>query len=166
MSKKIIQDVDKAIFVMHDAGKWLEDSGKNPSKWWKPENLNREFLLQYAKPEEFYTVLIDSEPAAAIILQVEQAAQDWKSVDGNNPKPALYMHWGAVARKFAGQGLTKVMFDYAEDLARKNNVKLIRLDTDADIMKLREIYQGLGFELVGVKDEGYRKTAFYEKKIK
>ena len=52
-SIEIIQDMDQAILVLRNVSKWLKESGKNLSKWWKLENLNRDFLLQYAKPEEF-----------------------------------------------------------------------------------------------------------------
>ena len=47
----ISQDMEKAISVMRNAGKWLEESGKNPSKWWQLKNLNPEFLLQHAKSD-------------------------------------------------------------------------------------------------------------------
>ena len=77
MAVKVIQGIDKAIFVMRDAGKWLEETGKKPSKWWRLENLNRKFLLQYAKPQEFYVAQVDGKPAAVAILQFSQNAQDW-----------------------------------------------------------------------------------------
>lgn len=55
MKKKpitFIQDMDQAIGVMRSAGTWLADSGKNPSRWWRLENLNREFLLRHAKEDQ------------------------------------------------------------------------------------------------------------------
>jgi hypothetical protein len=70
MSVKFVQDIDKTIFVMRDAGKWLEETGRKPSKWWRLKNLSRKFLLQYAKPQEFYVGLAESKPAVAAILQL------------------------------------------------------------------------------------------------
>lgn len=81
---------------MRNAGRWLKKTGKKPSKWWQLQNLNRKFLLQYAKPKEFYVVLIDNKPAAAAILQINQRAQDWQGVDKNQSQPALYIHWLCV----------------------------------------------------------------------
>ena len=163
-SIKIIQDVDRAILVMRNAGKWLEESGKKPSKWWRSENLNRKFLLRYAKPEEFYVALVDDKPVAAAILQLSQNAQAWKSVDKDNPRLALYIHWLCVHRESAGMGLPKVIVDFAERLARKHNVNLLRADTNAEEMKLRKIYEDLEFSLITVEQEDYRKTAFYQKR--
>ncbi|MBU1326846.1 GNAT family N-acetyltransferase [Patescibacteria group bacterium] len=165
MSTEIHQDINKAILIVRDAGRWLKESGKNPSKWWLLKNLNKKFLLKYAKPEEFYVALVDNKPAAAAVLQFSQKAQDWKSIDKDKLKSVLYIHWLCVHRKFAGKGFPKIMVDFAEKLAKEKNVKLLRADTNAKEMKLRKIYEDLGFNFVGVEQENYRHTAFFQKKI-
>ena len=157
--------MDLAISVMRNAGKWLLESGKKPSKWWQLQNLNREFLLEYAKLEEFYVGTIRDKGAVAAILQFSQTSQDWQSIDKNNPKPALYIHWLCIDPKFAGMGLPKLMIDFAAQKAQSNNVNLLRADTNASEMKLRKIYEELGFDLVGIGQEDYRQTAFYQKRI-
>lgn len=168
MKKKpitFIQNMDQAIGVMRDAGKWLSESGKNPSKWWKLENLNRTFLLQHAKVDEFYVGLVGGVPAVAGVLLFLENDQDWKSIDHDHPKRALYIHWLCVDRQFAGRNLPKVMVDFAARLAKKNDTDLLRLDANADKKKLQNIYEDLGFRLVGTKQENYRKRAFYQKSI-
>src|SRR3989344_423454 len=165
MKTSIVQNMDQAIAVMHGVGKWTEESGMNPSKWWKPENLNQEFLLQYIKPEEFYVALADGEPAAAEILQTSQDAQDWQNIDKEKLRPALYIHWLCVDRKFAGKGLPKVMIDFAKRFANEKGLNLLRVDTSADETKLRKVYEDLGFKLVAEEQEDYRKTAFYQMEI-
>lgn len=161
----VIKDIDLAISVMRNAGKWLQESGKNPSKWWQLKNLNRKFLLQYAKPQEFYVVLVNKKPAAAAIVQPSQEAQDWKNIDKNNPQRALYIHWLCVHREFASMGLPKVIINFATELARKKNIGLLRADTNADELKLCKIYEDLGFHQVAVEQEDYRRTAFYQKRV-
>lgn len=98
----IKQNTEDAIWVMREAGKWLLDSGKHPSKWWQLENLTKEFLLQYASSEEFYVLYKDGEPAAAAILQLTQHSQDWESVDHGQSSPAFFIHWLCVDHTFAG----------------------------------------------------------------
>lgn len=163
MEIKFVHDIDLAITVMKDAGKWLEETGKSPSKWWQLDNLNPEFLLQYANQDEFCVGLIDQKPAVAAVLQIDQNAQDWVSIDGDNPKPALYIHWLCVARKYAGLDFPRRMTHFAAIHAKENSASLLRADTNAEEMKLRKIYEDLGFKLAGIVDEGYRKTAFYQK---
>lgn len=161
----IRQHIDDAIFVMRKAGQWLVDSGKNPSKWWQLDNLNKDFLLQYATPEEFYVLYKDNVPAAAAILQLTQNSQDWERVDHGKPQPAFFIHWLCVDHAFSGQGLPQKLVDYAAQKAKENNIALLRVDTNASETKLRELYEELGFQLVGIVDEGYRQTAFYQKEV-
>lgn len=163
---EIVQDMNTSISVMYHAGTWLETSGKNTSKWWKPENLNQQVLLQYAKPDEFYTVLVNGEQAASAILQMDQNSQDWKCIDKDNPISALYIHWLCVERKYASTGLPKVVMDFAEQTAIENDVSLLRADTNAEIMKLRRVYEDVGFDLVSIEQEDYRQTAFYQRSVK
>lgn len=161
----IIRDMDRAIAVIQEAGTWLVESGKGPAKWWKPENLNKEFLLRYVKPDEFYVVLVGGVPAAAAALQFSQSSQDWKTIDGDTPKPALYIHWLCVSRAFAGKGMPSVFMKFAQELAAKRGVALLRVDTDADEMKLRTMYEAMGFVLQKIQKESYRNSALYQKNI-
>ena len=165
MNLNFFNDVDKTIFVLRDAAKWLLSSGKKPSKWWQLKNLNKKFLFQYAKPEEFYVGLVDSKPAIAAILQINQKAQDWSNIDKDKLTPALYIHWLCVSRDFAGKGFPLEMVNFASKLAIRNKVNLLRLDTNAKEKKLRKMYRNLGFKLAGLFKEDYRTTALYQKKI-
>lgn len=162
---EIIQDVDRAINVMQDAATWLQKRGKNSSKWWQPENMNRKFLLQHAEPDEFFVALIDGNPAVSVILQDSERNQSWKSVDKDIRQQALYIHWLSVARQFAGLGMPQVMIDFAAEEAGKRKFPLLRLDTNAEEIKLRNIYESLGFQLMGIQHEEGQKTAYYQKLV-
>ena len=160
---EIIQDTDLAISVMHGVATWMESQGMNLSKWWQPQNMNRKFLLQHTEPDEYYVVLANGKLAASVILQDSERNQSWKSVDGDNPQKALYVHWLCVSRGFAGQGYTGEMIGFAQKEARKRGLTLLRLDTNANEEKLCKLYEGLGFQLVGTDQETDHKTAFYQK---
>ena len=127
---RIIQDTDRAIEVMHNVGTWMESSGLSPSQWWKPENMNRQFLLKHTESDEYYVAIIDNQPAASLVLQETERNQSWKSVDGDNPKQALYVHWLCVHRDFAGQGLSEKMIEFAEKEAKKRGFTLLRVGAD------------------------------------
>lgn len=162
---KIVQDIDRAISVMHNAATWLAESGKHPSKWWLPKNMNRDFLLQHAEPDEFYVALVGEKPAASVILQDNERNQSWNSVDKGKPPRALYVHWLCVGRNFAGTGLSKTVIDFAEKYAQRKNISVLRLDTNVDEVKLRALYEHLGFRLMGIEQEDCQKTAFYQKEL-
>src|SRR6185312_11334614 len=100
-----------------------------------------------------YVVLVKGVPAAAAIIQEHQTLQDWSAVDGGTEPKALYVHYVAVARDFAGQGLPKAMLEFAASLARDKGITTLRLDTNADEPKLRGIYESCGFNEVTVLNE-------------
>ena len=162
---RIVQDSTQGIQVMNSVGKWMENSGLNPSMWWKPENMNCEFLSKHTEPSEYYVALVNDTPAASVILQETERNQSWKSVDGDSPQKALYVHWLCVKREFAGEGLSKTMIEFAETMAIKKGFKLLRLDTDADEPKLCNLYKGLGFKEMGTEKESEHNTMFFEKII-
>lgn len=162
---KIIKDLDKSIEVMNNVGLWMEKSGLKPTKWWKPENMNQEFMLKHAEPDEFYVALINNKPAASMVLQETERNQSWKSIDGEKPKNALYLHWLCVHRDFAGRGLSLKMVKFAKKEARRRGFNILRLDTNADEEKLCQLYDDMGFRLMGVEKEGKHSTAFYELKL-
>lgn len=165
-SVSIVNDMERAIALMQEAGKWLVASGKNPTKWWQPQNLNQEFLLRYLRPDEFYVVFVRGVPAAAAGLQIAPSSQgEWKTVDGDNTMSALYIHWLCVSRAFAGKAMPQMLIDFAETVARKQKIGLLRVDTNAEEAKLRNIYERMGFTLVAEQDEAYRKSAYYQKHI-
>lgn len=160
----VVQDMDKAVAVMREAGNWLLTSGKNPNKWWHPDSLTTDFLLRYVKPHEFYVITVDGISAAAVVLQITDTPQ-WNHIDGDHPKRALYIHWLCVARKFAGKGMPSRLIALAEATARDKKLRFLRVDTNADEPKLRRMYESWGFVGIAERNEGYRKTIFYQKEI-
>ena len=121
------------------------------------------FLLKHTEPGEYCVAIINGKSAASMVIQTTERNQSWKSVDGNKPKKALYIHWLCVHRDFAGENLPKNMIDFAAKQARRQNIKFLRVDTNAKEVKLREIYEKLGFSLMSIEQEDYRNTAFYQK---
>lgn len=163
---KIVQDLDSAVMVMHGVALWMRKKGLNVSEYWQPKNMNRDYLLKHAEPEEFYVAFEGGEPTASVILQDNERNQSWKSIDGDKPKKAFYIHWLCVARRFAGRGYSKIMIEFAATEARKRGFRLLRLDTDDGETKLCSIYESLGFKLMGTEQEENHRTAFFEKRIK
>jgi ribosomal protein S18 acetylase RimI-like enzyme len=162
---EITQEADTAIEIMHNVGVWLVESNLHPEEYWLPENMNREYLLKHVNPEEFYVISIDSKPAASVVLQEDQRNQSWEPVDGVNTRDALYIHWLAVNREFAGKGLPQIVLDLAITEAKTRGYNLIRLDTIASNPKLRKVYDDLGFTAVHIGEGEFEDTVFYQMEI-
>ncbi|MBN1168872.1 GNAT family N-acetyltransferase [Candidatus Woesebacteria bacterium] len=163
---KIVNDSSKAINLMHEVSKWMKSAGLVDSEWWEPKNMNEKFMFKHAEPYEFFVAIVDGKTAASVILQDNERNQSWKFIDKNKPQKALYIHWLTVNREFAGKNMPKDLVEFTTKEALKKNLKLIRLDTDANQPKLMKIYNNLGFKLMGIEQEGNHKTAYFQKAIK
>ena len=161
----IVNDPDKAINLMREVYLWMKTANLVHFEWWEPANMNREYMYKHAEPDEFFVAFENGAAVASVILQDNERNQSWKFIDKNNPKPALYLHWLTVIREFAGKGLPKILIDFAVKEALKKNLKLLRLDTEANQPKLMNVYKNLGFELMGIGQEGDHKTAYYQKSV-
>lgn len=140
MNLTFTQNIDLAIQVLQKVSKGMVESGKKVSKWWKLENMKREFLLQYAQEDEFFVVLNDNIPVATVVLQQNGDAQDWEKIDNGIKKNALYIHWLCVIPEYSGRGVSEKMMEFISEYAKENNLEVLRVDTTASEIKLRKIY--------------------------
>ncbi len=167
MNVEIIQDQDKAIEVLRHVSRWMRANGLDFSEWWDPDRFSRDFFKPYAAPEDFYVAEVNGKPAACIILQnTQQNMQDWTSIDGESTPPALYLHYLAVDREYANQGISQELLKFTDRLAKKLKLPRVRLDTNADEPKLRKLYEDFGYkELIILEEENHGRTVLYEKII-
>ncbi len=84
----IVNDADRAIALMHGVCVWMDKAGLVNSEWWKPKNMNKEFMFKQAEPDEFFVAIINGEPAASVILQDNERNQSWHYIDKNLPQKA------------------------------------------------------------------------------
>ncbi|MNB97075.1 Acetyltransferase (GNAT) family protein [compost metagenome] len=152
-------DVETAINIMKEVTAWGRSVGLNV---WNDEHLTKEKLLVGVNEDNFYIGKVLDENASCMILQWNDALF-WPRAKENE---AGYIHKLCVRRDYAGNGLSEKMVEFAIDECRKRNIGLLRLDTGWNKIKLRYLYESLGFELVGnivLDDRG--EFALYEMNI-
>jgi len=69
---------------------------------------------------------------------------------------SAFVHRLVVARAFKGQGVSTALLDWSVEHARAMGKHFLRLDCDAERMKLRELYERFGFRL-----HSYRQVTSY-----
>ncbi len=163
--KKITQDLAASLVVMHNAAVWLHEAGLNHSKWWDPNNMNKDFMLHHAEPDEFFVLKIDGEAAASMVLQDSERNQSWSFIDGDTKETALYIHWLCVHRDYSSKGYVSDLIIFAEKEARRRGIERLRLDTNAEVLKLVSLYKQLGFVEKGVENNGRTATSYLEKSL-
>ena len=115
--------------LAHDDLSW----GEKP---WTTDEVRNELLVN----KLVYLVRDTDTPIACFALTKEDEGA-W----GINSEGAIYLHKFAVANRFHGKGIGKLVLDWVVAKARTENIPYVRLDCDAKNEKLCAYYEGYGF---------------------
>ena len=152
--------VEEALSLMGEVARWGCERGL---RLWPEEALTREALLtEEVGPESFRVGYAGGRPACAFLLQW-QDREWWPNAA---PGEAAYLHKHRVRREFAGKGVPAKVLDYVRRECAKRGASAIRLDTGWEEETVKEIYLGLGFEIVEKRElPNGRAMALYEMKV-
>ena len=135
-------DVPKIFELYRIATAYMKS--KNQVAWpeFSPELIDTEI-----KEKRQWKILIEDQIACiwATTLSDEEI---WGEA---NKTPAVYIHRIATNPNFRGRNLVKKIVDWADDYARKNNLKYIRMDTVGLNEGLINHYQKFGFDFLGAE---------------
>jgi len=152
------RDLDNFARLLLEAARWLEEKGE---PMWRPDELTPDALLAKYRPEEMRLGWLQGETVAAMVLQDEDPFF-WPDVPAGE---SLFVHKLAVARLYAGRGLSHAMLDAAREHAEALDRAFLRLDCAAYRPGLRGVYERYGFRYVGRRLVGPFDTAFYELEV-
>lgn len=108
-----------------------------------------------------YVLTVDGDIAVygALILNDEPA---YSKIEGAwlSDGEFVVVHRVAIDEKFAGQGMTKKLFDHIEDFARSYDIQSIKVDTNYDNIAMLKILESKGYSYCGevVLADGLRKA--------
>lgn len=135
-------DTVAMLELLQSVALWLETSG--PGKLWSASSFSASSIMDKIRAEEAVLLEADGVIAACMYLQ-DNDEIFWPDYPTGE---ALYVHKLAVARPFAGLGLSGMMLDWAAQQARQVGRLYLRLDC-APRAKLMAIYRDAGFVRVG-----------------
>ena len=92
----------------------------------------------------FYIAYVAGQPVGCMAI-TDEDKKYWKE---DKAGEALYLHKLAVKQNFRGMGISSELINYAKKITIISGIKSLKLDCNADRLKLRNIYQNKGFELV------------------
>ncbi|MFC1652884.1 GNAT family N-acetyltransferase [Planctomycetota bacterium] len=85
----------------------------------------------------------------AVITLSERQPPEWHKVVWSFPDPALVVKRLAVQSTFQGQGIGHRLMDFAEDTARQQECRSVRLDAYSDNPVALALYQSRGYRNAG-----------------
>lgn len=144
------EDIDEMMRIA-DAGKSLLKS-KGIDQWQKGNYPCRELFEQDVRDGIGYVMTCNDDIAAicAVSFKDDPAYSyiegAWKTPAGTRYAVA---HRGAMAPEYQGRHLTGKWFDFICELAAKNGMASVRIDTHEENLAMRKVFANAGFEECG-----------------
>jgi ribosomal protein S18 acetylase RimI-like enzyme len=134
---------------------------------WDDSYPSMEHVENDISAKSMYSVYNQSELIGVIVMDAKQSVQykdiDWSFVK----KPILIIHRLAIHPKYYGNGYGKYLMQFAENKAKLNGFKSIRLDAYKHNDGLQQFYVKLNYRTAGEIALEYTNGPFvcFEKKI-
>lgn len=151
-------DIDGVLEILEEASRWLSSKGLETQ--WRPSPTFRKTITDNIDRGEVYVLKDVEETVGTITLQWSD-----KKFWGDLPPDAGYIHKLAIKRSHSGQRLGLRLLQWAEDKARAERKRSLRLDCIASKKTIREYYQKAGFVHVRNTEAPGWKASLYEKKL-
>lgn len=117
---------------------------------WPPETLTPERLLKHYPQETWRVAWQDAQPVATYCL-LPADPYFWPD---DPPGQAFYLHKLGVHPAAQGRGLALELLRHAAGQTREAGMQWLKLDTAADRVKLRALYNEFGFQDVDERQVG------------
>jgi len=140
----------------------IERRRKDGSSQWQDGYPNENSILQDIEKEYGYVLVLNDEIVAyaAIIFDIEPA---YTAIEGKwlTNDDYVVVHRVAVSNDYIGKGIATQLFLMIEELAIKNNIFSIKVDTNFDNIPMLKIVEKLGYQYCGeVYFRGSARKAF------
>ncbi len=143
---------------------------ENYPRWKKNEHPTVEEAAEEIAEQSFYLAERNGQMVGNMILnhKAEDGFNDGDWQIKATPEEVYIIHSLAVHPDFQGQGLAKAFVAFAEDLARKEHCKAIRLSSVEGNFPASNLYETCGYVYrgtvsLGYEDRGLPRFDLYEK---
>ena len=141
--------------MLLEAARWVDTLGV---VMWEEGELDSARVAREVAAGQFFIAETDGVPAGAIRFQLVDLVF-WPDLAQDD---SAFVHRLVVRRAFKGQGISTALLDWSATRARSIGKRFLRLDCDAQRVKLRELYERFGFRLHSYRQVGSYYVARYE----
>jgi GNAT superfamily N-acetyltransferase len=149
-------DAHAVTAILVEAARWVEEL--DGTTMWVEGELAGDRVASEVDAGLFFIAERDGNAAGAVRFQLEDEVF-WPDLDRDD---SAFVHRLAVRRPYAGQGISTALLQWAADHARSLGKNYLRLDCDADRVRLRDVYERFGFRLHSFRQVGAYYVARYE----
>lgn len=104
----------------------------------------------------------------AFICITKDYDNEYESVLQSTKEDAYIMHRLGVDKSYRSSGIASILMSYAEELAQKDNVYLMKTDTEVNNLKMNRLFTKLGYKKVSnlTWSDNDGLFNYYEKRLK
>ena len=150
-----LSDAGAIEAMLREAAQWVDALGV---VMWAEGELDRPRLDAEVEAGQFVVAQIGPDVAGAIRFQLEDRLF-WPDLP---PGRSAFVHRLVVRRAFKGRGVSQALLAWAVNRTREEGRDALRLDCDADRVKLRGLYEACGFRLHSYRQVGPYYVSRYE----
>jgi len=140
---------------------------ENNPQWNEEDDYpNKEKFTEDINKNALYVYEIDSNIKGFMSITLDN--KEYAELLKTSNKPAYVLHRLAIRKENRKEGLASKFFEYAESLAKENNIKILKADTEEHNLKMNNLFLKLGFKKKGEfeYDDYPGSYIYYEKEIK
>ena len=149
-------DTPAVVAALTEAARWVQ--ALDGSIMWVEGELEESRITTEIAACMFVVAEVDGDIAGAMRFQLDDTLF-WPDLDGTD---SAFVHRLAVRRAYARQGVSTALLQWAVDRARTLGKSYLRLDCDAERIRLRGLYEQFGFRLHSYRQVGAYYVARYE----
>lgn len=151
----IIRETQKEMQAQHNPQWSIENDYPNKNK----------FLTDIANNDLY---VYENDQNLKGFITITKDTGEYNELLPTSNEPAYILHRLAIKKENRKEGLASLLFKYAEELALKNNIKILKADTETHNIKMNNLFIKLGFIQKGEFEysdyPGH--YIYYEKEIK
>ena len=101
------------------------------------------------------------------VVTIMQDDGEYDEVIENSKKKSYIIHRLAVPKQYRKQGIATKLMEFAEEMAKNNNIEVLKSDTEVCNDKTNKLFIKFGYEFKGIfiYDDYPGKYNYYEKEI-
>ncbi len=135
---------------------------------WSLDYPNEEVFRQDLARQHLWVAEVAGQVAAVAALTHNDQDPEYAQADWDATEPALVTHRLAVDPAAQGHGLAGALLGQAEELARAQGLRVLRVDTNSENLATQRLFPKLGYRFAGEITLGFRpglRFFCYEKRL-
>lgn len=159
-----INDLDDIMAIIRSVQSEMKT--ENNPQWNEEDDYpNRDKILSDIKKNQLYVYEENKIIKGFMVISKEN---DYDELLETTNKPAYILHRLAIKKEYRKDGLATAFFKYAENLAKENNILVLKADTEEHNIKMNNLFMKLGFVKKGEfeYDDYPGHYIYYEKEVK